>query len=98
MIPEAQLSWRDRSSGSDGPGPRPPDLVLLLNPDAEPQGDAIGQMARFLLAHTRRPAAQAPSCAILMVAFSTAPFVSPACCSSGSICSRRARGGCWTRA
>ena len=29
-----------------------PDLVLLLNPDAEPIGDAIGQMARFLLAHT----------------------------------------------
>lgn len=25
-----------------------PDLVLLLNPDADPQGDAIGQMARFL--------------------------------------------------
>jgi GT2 family glycosyltransferase len=28
-----------------------PDLVLLLNPDAEPVADAIGQMARFLLAH-----------------------------------------------
>ncbi len=28
-----------------------PDLVLLLNPDAEPLGDAVGQMARFLLSH-----------------------------------------------
>jgi len=28
-----------------------PDLVMLLNSDAEPLGDAIGQMARFLLAH-----------------------------------------------
>ena len=28
-----------------------PDLVLLLNPDAEPADDAIGQMAHFLLAH-----------------------------------------------
>lgn len=28
-----------------------PDFVLLLNPDAEPIGDAIGQMAGFLSAH-----------------------------------------------
>ncbi len=28
-----------------------PDIVLLLNPDAEPVGDAIGQMARFLSDH-----------------------------------------------
>ena len=28
-----------------------PDLVLLLNPDAEPADDAIGQMTHFLLAH-----------------------------------------------
>jgi N-acetylglucosaminyl-diphospho-decaprenol L-rhamnosyltransferase len=28
-----------------------PDLVLLLNPDAEPIADAIGQMADFLIAH-----------------------------------------------
>jgi N-acetylglucosaminyl-diphospho-decaprenol L-rhamnosyltransferase len=28
-----------------------PDLVLLLNPDAEPVDDAVGQMARYLLAH-----------------------------------------------
>ena len=28
-----------------------PDLILLLNPDAEPVDDAIGQMAHFLLAH-----------------------------------------------
>jgi hypothetical protein len=30
---------------------RPPSVVLLLNPDAEPLGDAIGQMARFLDEH-----------------------------------------------
>ncbi len=29
----------------------PPALVLLLNPDAEPLGDAIGRMARFLVQH-----------------------------------------------
>jgi len=28
-----------------------PDLVLLLNPDAEPLEDAVGKMARFLLVH-----------------------------------------------
>jgi N-acetylglucosaminyl-diphospho-decaprenol L-rhamnosyltransferase len=28
-----------------------PDLILLLNPDAEPVGDAIGQMAQFLATH-----------------------------------------------
>ncbi len=37
-------------SGGDAVGP-PPDLVLLLNPDAEPVGDAIGQMADFLRSH-----------------------------------------------
>ncbi len=31
----------------------PPDFVLLLNPDAEPIGDAIGQMARFLREHPK---------------------------------------------
>ncbi len=31
---------------------QPPHLVLLLNPDAEPVGDAIGQMVRFLVAHS----------------------------------------------
>ncbi len=31
--------------------PRNPQSVLLLNPDAEPVGDAIGQMARFLAEH-----------------------------------------------
>lgn len=30
------------------PPPQPPDCVLLLNPDAEVQGDALLQMARFL--------------------------------------------------
>jgi N-acetylglucosaminyl-diphospho-decaprenol L-rhamnosyltransferase len=33
--------------------PNPPHFVLLLNPDAEPVGDAIGQMARFLSANRR---------------------------------------------
>lgn len=35
-----------------GEGPRP-DLVLLLNPDAEPLDDAIGQMASYLRANPR---------------------------------------------
>ena len=35
-----------------GEGPRP-ELVLLLNPDAEPLDDAIGQMASYLLANPR---------------------------------------------
>ncbi len=39
--------WADRSRRG---GP-PPDLILLLNPDAEPLGDAIGRMTRFLLSH-----------------------------------------------
>lgn len=34
-------------------GVHPPDFVLLLNPDAEPVGDAIGQMARFLIANPK---------------------------------------------
>jgi N-acetylglucosaminyl-diphospho-decaprenol L-rhamnosyltransferase len=36
-----------RRLGFDTEGPQP-DLVLLLNPDAEPLGDAIGRMAAFL--------------------------------------------------
>jgi GT2 family glycosyltransferase len=41
-------------NGAPGQGPRTsgtnaPDLVLLLNPDTMPLGDAIGQMARFLV-------------------------------------------------
>lgn len=32
---------------------QPPDFVLLLNPDAEPVGDAIGQMVRFLIARSQ---------------------------------------------
>ncbi len=44
------------------PSPRPPDLVLLLNSDAEPVGDAIGQMARFLLAHPEAGGAGARLC------------------------------------
>jgi hypothetical protein len=35
-----------RHLGFDAPAA--PDFALLLNPDAEPLGDAIGQMARFL--------------------------------------------------
>lgn len=36
-----------------------PDFALLLNPDAEPLGDAIGQMARFLVEHPNVGAAGA---------------------------------------
>jgi GT2 family glycosyltransferase len=36
-----------------------PDFALLLNPDAEPLGDAIGLMARFLAEHPRTGAAGA---------------------------------------
>jgi N-acetylglucosaminyl-diphospho-decaprenol L-rhamnosyltransferase len=36
-----------------GTGDARPDLVLLLNPDAEPLDDAIGQMASFLREHPR---------------------------------------------
>ena len=51
---------KQRSSGEEGqtlyaprstPHAPRPTLVLLLNPDAEPVDDAVGQMARFLLAH-----------------------------------------------
>jgi N-acetylglucosaminyl-diphospho-decaprenol L-rhamnosyltransferase len=38
-----EMDGRNRRGGS------PPDLVLRRNPDAEPLGDAIGQMAHFLL-------------------------------------------------
>jgi hypothetical protein len=34
-------------------GETQPDMVLLLNPDAEPLDDSIGQMARFLNEHPR---------------------------------------------
>jgi hypothetical protein len=60
-----------RSSGEDGQklhAPRftlhssRPDLVLLLNPDAEPSDDAIGQMAHFLLAHPEAGGAGAQLC------------------------------------
>ena len=37
-----------------------PDLVLLLNPDAEPVADAIGQMAQFLIRHPDVGGAGAP--------------------------------------
>ncbi|MGE5602332.1 MAG: glycosyltransferase, partial [Nitrososphaerales archaeon] len=46
----------DGAAHEPGPsraGAQGPDLVLLLNPDAEPVGDAIGQMARFLLEHPK---------------------------------------------
>lgn len=48
-----------RELGFDDGERTPPDLVLLLNPDAEPQGEAIGLMARFLLNHPRAGAAGA---------------------------------------
>jgi N-acetylglucosaminyl-diphospho-decaprenol L-rhamnosyltransferase len=49
--------WEQRSGGSEEHtargtlGASCPDLVLLLNPDAEPVDDAIGQMTHFLVAH-----------------------------------------------
>lgn len=43
---QEQLTVRDPQSAL-----RTPQLVLLLNPDTEPIGDAIGQMARFLMEH-----------------------------------------------
>jgi GT2 family glycosyltransferase len=46
-----QLGFREPSEDLVVSGGALPDLVLLLNPDAEPIGDAIGQMARFLVAH-----------------------------------------------
>lgn len=49
------LGFSKTPADDAGQGPREaqPDLVLLLNPDAEPVGDAIGQMARFLVVHPR---------------------------------------------
>jgi len=47
-------------SGTDPSSPdERPDLVLLLNADAEPLGDAVGKMARFLDQHPRIGAAGA---------------------------------------
>jgi N-acetylglucosaminyl-diphospho-decaprenol L-rhamnosyltransferase len=40
-------------SGATQVGAERPDLVLLLNPDAEPVGDGIGRMAHFLLEHPK---------------------------------------------
>lgn len=42
-----QPFWQRSGLGAEAT----PDLVLLLNPDAEPVDDAIGQMAHFLAAH-----------------------------------------------
>jgi N-acetylglucosaminyl-diphospho-decaprenol L-rhamnosyltransferase len=42
-----------RALGFGGGDALRPDLVLLLNPDAEPLDDAIGQMASYLRAHPR---------------------------------------------
>ncbi len=41
----------DAEMRSTDPTIRNPEYILLLNPDAEPIGDAIGQMAGFLAAH-----------------------------------------------
>ncbi len=48
-----------RALGFDGGAGSRPDLVLLLNPDAEPLGDAIGLMAEFLRDHRQVGAAGA---------------------------------------
>ncbi len=45
------MSGKPPTPASEAAGSASPDLVLLLNPDAEPTGDAIGQMARFLVEH-----------------------------------------------
>jgi N-acetylglucosaminyl-diphospho-decaprenol L-rhamnosyltransferase len=56
---QAKLA-RSTSARVEAERPRSrPDLVLLLNPDAEPLGDAIGQMAGFLLSHPRAGGAAA---------------------------------------
>jgi N-acetylglucosaminyl-diphospho-decaprenol L-rhamnosyltransferase len=39
--------------GTAPAGAERPDLVLLLNPDAEPVGDAVGLMAHFLIQHAK---------------------------------------------
>lgn len=48
-----------RTLGFGGETGSPPELVLLLNSDAEPLGDAIGLMAGFLRGHPRAGAAGA---------------------------------------
>ena len=51
--------------------------MLLLNPDAEPLDDAIGQMARFLRCASAGRRRWARSFSIPTAASSTAPFASP---------------------
>ncbi len=55
-----RLGFGEGNAGASAGAPGPlgqhdsrPDLVLLLNPDAAPLGDAIGRMARFLVEHPR---------------------------------------------
>jgi hypothetical protein len=45
------LAMRDLGFDPDNRRDDRPQLILLLNPDAEPVGDAIGQMAGFLCEH-----------------------------------------------
>ncbi len=47
------LALRELGFGTADTQSLMPDLVLLLNPDAEPQWDAIGQMARCLVEHPK---------------------------------------------
>jgi hypothetical protein len=53
------LALRALGFGEPNSAAAPPDFVLLLNPDAEPLGDAIGQMAGFLREHPTAGAAGA---------------------------------------
>jgi N-acetylglucosaminyl-diphospho-decaprenol L-rhamnosyltransferase len=48
----AKRTVRTTSPDSSRRAEHLPELVLLLNPDAEPIGGAIGQMARFLITHS----------------------------------------------
>ncbi len=52
FAPDAAAAVGVAAAAAMGDGPAtPPDFVLLLNPDAEPLADAIGQMAAFLADH-----------------------------------------------
>ena len=54
---------QSRISNTQSPiPPHTPHYVLLLNPDAEPVGDAIGRMARFLAEHPEIGGAGAQLC------------------------------------
>jgi hypothetical protein len=48
---QATESAHNTQHATHNPHPAPPQFILLLNPDAEPLGDAIGRMAGYLAAH-----------------------------------------------